>query len=125
MVGVCQQRVTDIPSSVCRARGEAEKMEGERETVEGVKLHTKGRVLKAPTIRSEDDLFSFHGGRSAGIVKFLEPLSPLLNYFEVAIGLQQSLLLACVMYGGVEKRIAVLVIPSSWFLSSFIVQSFF
>ena len=58
-------------------------MEGERETVEGVKLHTKGRVLKAPTIRSEDDLFSFHGGRSAGIVKFLEPLSPLLNYFEV------------------------------------------
>ena len=69
---------------MCRARGEAEKDgERERETVEGVKLHTKGRVLKAPTIRSEDDLFSFHRGRSAGIVKFLEPLSPLLNYFEV------------------------------------------
>ena len=71
--------------------GEAEKMEGERETVEGVKLHTKGRVLKAPTIRSEDDLFSFHGGRSAGIVKFLEPLSPLLNYFEVAIHTHSNL----------------------------------
>ena len=51
------------PSSVCRARGEAEKMEGERETVEGVKLHTKGRVLKAPTIRSEDDPSTEEGPR--------------------------------------------------------------
>ena len=50
---------------------------------EGIKIHTKGRVVKAPVIQSEDDVFSFQGGRSTGIVKFLEPLSPVLNYFEV------------------------------------------
>ena len=59
-------------------------MEEEREAVEGVKLHRKGRVMTAQSIQSEDDIFSFQGGgRSTGIVKFLEPLSPLLNYFEV------------------------------------------
>ena len=86
-------------------------MEGERETVDGVKLHTKGRVLKAPTIRSEDDLFSFHGGRSAGIVKFLEPLSPLLNYFEVL----ESLLFVHVY--------AMYLSPAHSFLSSLILPS--
>ena len=65
----------------------------EEEVVEGVKLHRKGRVLKAPTIQSEDDVFSFEGkGRSTGIVKFLEPLSPLLNYFEVCCDVMRLLL---------------------------------
>ena len=62
-------------------------MEEEREAVEGVKLHRKGRVMKAQSVQSEDDVFLFQGGgRSTGIVKFLEPLSPLLNYFEVVNG---------------------------------------
>ena len=68
---------------------------------EGVKLHRKGRVMKAQSIQFEDDVFSFQGGRSTGIVKFLEPFSPLLNYFEVlhhfmmecSISLSLSLLL--------------------------------
>ena len=64
----------------------SQKME-ENGDVEGVKLHTKGRVMKSPVLRSEDDVFYFQGpaGRATGIVKFLEPLSPLLNYFEVSM----------------------------------------
>lgn len=54
------------------------------EPLEGIKLHTKGRVLKAPSTQANDDVFSFQGG-STGIVKFLEPLNPLLNYFEVQL----------------------------------------
>ena len=61
----------------------ADKMDENERPVEGIKLHTKGRVTKAPIIQSDDDVFFFHGGRSTGVVKFLEPLSPLLNYFEV------------------------------------------
>ena len=53
------------------------------EPAEGVKLHTKRRATTAQFILTDDDVFSFQGGRSTGIVKFLEPLSPLLNYFEV------------------------------------------
>lgn len=53
------------------------------EPLEGIKLHTKGRVVKAPCIQVDDDVYTFQGGRSTGIIKFLEPLSPLLNYFEV------------------------------------------
>lgn len=53
------------------------------ELLEGTKLHTKGRVVKSPCIQVDGDVYSFQGGRSTGIVKFLEPLSPLLNYFEV------------------------------------------
>ena len=56
----------------------------ESQPQEGVKLHTKGRVTNGPTTEVDGDVFSFRGG-STGIVKFLEPLSPLLNYFEVLL----------------------------------------
>lgn len=52
---------------------------------EGIKLHTKGRVTTSAVIDTDDDIFSFKGGRSTGIIKFLEPLNPLLNYFEVNV----------------------------------------
>ncbi len=51
---------------------------------EGVKLHTKGRVMCAPSATIDGDVFTFKGG-STGIVKFLEPMNPLLNYFEYLI----------------------------------------
>ena len=110
---------------MCRARGGGREDGGRERDGGGSEAAHEGEVLKAPTIRSEDDLFSFHGGRSAGIVKFLEPLSPLLNYFEVTIHTLSNLCCCWFVSCMVEKRIAVLVIPSSWFLSSFIVQSFF
>ena len=51
---------------------------------EGVKLQTKGRVQCAVSTEVDGDIFSFRGG-STGIVKILEPVSPLLNYFEYLI----------------------------------------
>ena len=51
---------------------------------EGVKLHTKGRVVNAASTEVDGDIFSFKGP-STGVVKILEPMSPLLNYFEFQI----------------------------------------
>ena len=48
---------------------------------EGVKLHTKGRLVNAASTEVDGDVFWYRGG-STGVVKFLEPFNPLLNYFE-------------------------------------------
>ena len=53
-------------------------------SVEGTKVHSGGRLLHAPSTSVSGDEFSFTGG-STGIIKFLEPLSPMLNYFEYEI----------------------------------------
>ena len=53
---------------------------------QGVKLHTKGRHFTGRNARVDGDVFSFRGeGGSVGVVKILEPLSPLLNYYEYQI----------------------------------------
>lgn len=51
---------------------------------EGVKLHTKGRVAHGASADIDGDYFFFKGG-STGIVKILEPMNPLLNYYEYQI----------------------------------------
>ena len=51
---------------------------------EGVKVHSGGRLVHAQSTDVSGDEFSFKGG-STGIVKFLEPLSPMLNYYEYEI----------------------------------------
>ncbi len=50
-----------------------------------VKLHTNGRVLCAANTAVNGDIFRFKGGSNVGLVKFLEPMSHLLNYFEYLI----------------------------------------
>ena len=53
---------------------------------QGVKLHTKGRYICGSNAEVEGDIFRFKGaGRSVGVVKLLEPLSPILNYYEYVI----------------------------------------
>ena len=53
---------------------------------QGVKLHTKGRYYKGRNAEVEGDIFSFRGeGGSVGVVKILEPMSPMLNYYEYQI----------------------------------------
>ena len=53
---------------------------------QGVKLHTKGRYYAGRNAEIEGDVFSFRGeGRSVGVVKLLEPMSPMLNYYEYQI----------------------------------------
>lgn len=51
---------------------------------EGTKVHSGGRLLHAPSTIVSGEEFSFTGG-STGIIKFLEPLSPMLNYYEYEI----------------------------------------
>ena len=51
---------------------------------EGVKLHTKGRVSHGASTDIDGDYFFFKGG-STGIIKILEPMNPLLNYYEYQI----------------------------------------
>lgn len=51
---------------------------------EGTKVHSGGRLLHAPSTDISGDEFSFTGG-STGIIKFLEPLNPMLNYYEYEI----------------------------------------
>lgn len=54
--------------------------------LQGAKLHTKGRSYTGRNAKVEGDVFSFRGeGGSVGVVKILEPLSPLLNYYEYEI----------------------------------------
>ena len=52
--------------------------------VEGVKVHTHGRVNHGNSTRVDGDVFSFKGG-STGCVKILEPMTPFLNYYEYEI----------------------------------------
>lgn len=51
---------------------------------EGIKVHSGGRLQHAPNTEVEGDQFSFKRG-TTGIIKFLEPLSPMLNYYEYEI----------------------------------------
>ena len=51
---------------------------------EGIKVHSGGRLQHAPNTEVEGDEFSFKRG-TTGIVKFLEPLTPFLNYYEYEI----------------------------------------
>lgn len=52
-----------------------------------VKLHTKGRHFCGRTAEIDGDLFKYkaEAGGSVGVVKILEPMSPMLNYFEYKI----------------------------------------
>ena len=51
-----------------------------------VKLHTHGRYISGRNAEVDGDHFKFVGaGRSVGVVKILEPVSPMLNYFELQI----------------------------------------
>ncbi len=53
---------------------------------EGVKLHAKGRYYCGRNAEVEGNVFKFKGqGSSVGVVKILEPMSPMLNYFEYEI----------------------------------------
>lgn len=53
---------------------------------EGVKLHAKGRHYCGRNAEVEGNIFKFKGeGGSVGVVKMLEPMSPMLNYFEYEI----------------------------------------
>ena len=49
-----------------------------------VKLHTKGRLVPGPHASVDGDVVSFRGGSTA-LVKILEPLNPMLNYYELEI----------------------------------------
>jgi hypothetical protein len=52
--------------------------------VEGVKVHTQGRLRNAPNTAVDGDFFSFKGG-STGCVMIMEPITPFLNYYEYEI----------------------------------------
>ena len=53
---------------------------------QGVKQHTKGRHYCGRNAEIEGDVFKFKGaGGSVGVVKILEPMSPMLNYYEYEI----------------------------------------
>ena len=52
--------------------------------VEGVKVHTQGRLRSALNTSVDGDVFSFKGG-STGCVMIMEPLTPFLNYYEYEI----------------------------------------
>ena len=52
----------------------------------GVKLHTKGRHCCGKNAAIEGDFFLFKGdSASVGVVKIVEPMNPMLNYFEYQI----------------------------------------
>ena len=51
-----------------------------------MRLHTNGRYVCGRNAEVDGDHFRFVGsGRSVGVVKILEPVSPMLNYFEIQI----------------------------------------
>lgn len=52
----------------------------------GTKLHTKGRYFCGRNAIVEGDIFKFKGeGGSVGVVRIVEPINPILNYFEYQI----------------------------------------
>ena len=73
-----------------------------------VKVHTKGRVKHGGSVGIDGDYFFFKEG-STGVIKILEPMNPLLNYYEfqivnrgreafIAIGVRMSLTAAPLYY---------------------------
>ena len=53
----------------------------------GIKLHTKARFRSGRNAAVEGDIFKFTSerGGSVGVVKILEPMNPMLNYYEYEI----------------------------------------
>ena len=52
----------------------------------GVKLHTKGRHCCGNNATIEGDILKFKGERgSVGVLIILEPINPMLNYFECEV----------------------------------------
>ena len=49
-----------------------------------VKVHTNGRVQHGANTDIDGDYFYFKEG-STGVIKILEPMNPLLNYYEYLI----------------------------------------
>ena len=49
------------------------------------KLHTKGRLLVGMNGTAEDDVVKFNGRGSVSLAKLVEPVNPMLNYFEIEI----------------------------------------
>ena len=47
-------------------------------------LHLKGRIVPGPCATLDDDVIAYRNGSTA-LVKIIEPLSPILNYFEYKI----------------------------------------
>ena len=61
-------------------------MENIRDMDETVKLHTKQRYCTGRNAEVDGDIFKFKGESDAvGVVKILEPTSPMLNYYEYEI----------------------------------------
>ena len=50
-----------------------------------VKVHTKGRVQHGGNVDIDGDYFFFNAGSAVGLIKILEPMNPLLNYYEYLI----------------------------------------
>lgn len=48
-------------------------------------VHTKGRVQHGATANIDEDYFFFTKGLAVGVIKILEPMNPLLNYYECGI----------------------------------------
>ena len=53
--------------------------------MEWMKVNTNGHVKHGANADIDGDYFFFKGGQSVGIIKFLEPMSPLHNYYECLI----------------------------------------
>ena len=53
-------------------------------TEEWMKVHTNGRVQHGANTDVDGDYF-FKEGRNVGVIKILEPMNPLLNYYEYLI----------------------------------------
>lgn len=53
---------------------------------QGIKMHTKGRHMCGRNAGVEGDIFLYKADRgNVGVVKILEPVSPMYNYFEMEI----------------------------------------
>ena len=50
-----------------------------------MKVHTNGRVQHGANAGVDGDYFFFKEGSEVGVIKFLEPMNPQLNYYEYLI----------------------------------------
>ena len=50
-----------------------------------MKVHTNGRVEHGTNAGIDGDYFFFKEGWDVGVIKFLEPMNPQLNYYEYLI----------------------------------------
>lgn len=54
-------------------------------TDDWIKVHTNGRVECGTNTDIDGDYFFFKEGWDVGVIKFLEPMNPQLNYYEYLI----------------------------------------